>query len=94
MSSLTCLLISAIIAAPTPPFGTSPLIFFCRNENLVITSSFSVGVVEPRRRVSHIPSNFVKLSPGPFEAPEIFPLTTPRGVSILACWEKNLFCLS
>ena len=86
MSSLTCLFISAIIAAPTPPVGTFPLTFFCRKENLVITSSFSVGVVEPNNRVSHIPSNFVKLSPGPLEAPDILPFTVPLGVIMSAFW--------
>ena len=83
---MTCLLISAIIAAPTPPAGTSPSTFFWRNENLVITSSFSVGVVEPSKSVSQIPSNFVKLSPGPLDAPDILPLTVPLGVIMSAFW--------
>ena len=84
MSSLTCLFMSAMIAAPTPPSGTLPSTFFCKKEKRIIHFSSSIGVVEPSRRVSQMPSNLVALSPGPFDLPMILPSTIPLGVSILA----------
>ena len=64
ISSLTCLFMSAMIAVPTPPSGTFPSTFFCKKEKRIIHFSSSIGVVEPSRRVSQMPSNLVALSPG------------------------------
>ena len=75
---------SLIIAAATPPSGTSPFTFFFKKKNLITTSSLSIGVVRPKSNVSQIPSNFVKPSPGPLDLDVMEPGTVPLGVSMSA----------